>query len=79
MVFAKVEMLLVSAAASCTSCGRWRRRQREEEVGALLTLLGTHMGVGKEGRPQAELGGWEMLGGQWRGEENQIQGPLAWV
>lgn len=48
-------------------------------MGALLTLLGTHMGVGEEGRPQAELGGWEMLGGQWRGEENQIQGPLAWV
>ena len=28
-----MEMLLVSAAASSTSCGRWRRRQREGEAG----------------------------------------------
>ena len=45
--------------------------------GALLALLDSHMGVG-EGRPQAEPGGGEMLGGHWRGEENQIQRLLAW-
>ena len=45
--------------------------------GALLTLLGSHMGA-EEGRPQAEPGGGEMLGGHWTGEENQIQRPLAW-
>lgn len=62
----------MSAAASHTSCGRWRRRPREGEAGPLLALLGSHMGVGEEGRPQAEPGGGEMLGGHWSGEENQI-------
>lgn len=39
---------------------------------ALLALLDSHMGVGED-RPQAEPGGGEMLGGHWRGEENQSQ------
>lgn len=63
-----------SSVCCCFSHKLWEVEEAAEGRGggALLALLGSHMGVGEEGRPQAEPGGGEMLGGHWRGEENQI-------
>lgn len=71
-----MEMLLVSAAASHTSCGRWRRRPREGEAGPAGSARLSH-GSGGGGQTSGRARRWGDAGRTLEGGRESDLAPIG--